>query len=425
MARQKKERIIISDEELNEIGAKQDYYEDRRSKDGFINLSLTPKGASIISDNVDDEIESKQKELLSLKKRKEELSKLEKKLEKKKKKKEKKKKKDKKNKKDKNLPESSRLLLGAIEDYKDKYHKKKKKGDKKFEGVVTSTRKRNGNKDVVSPEEAEEKAKKIKEEREKKDFEKKFEEPITLFRQTIIEVDKTLQEIDELIKETKESRARNKAVMLKDLLSAKGTLFGNKTANARAMGDLQKVRIDLELKKNKESSAASAGTDSTAQSINMMSKLFPQVVAGGKKNIISSDDSDKKKKKDKEKDNDDFLSKKDKKKKKKKYTDDDDNTFDKLAAEMIRNGEIELTPHEANIGMEGKYKVAVRKSYKNHDWEFMAIDNYGNEIKGFKDKHPGVLPKKKGVNLWFDDEKNIAKDRTVDRVYPVIQVAYL
>jgi len=399
----KKDTFRISNDEIKQAGFKKDFYEDSRGYNGFIKVNLNSKTVNFLNNNVDDKIEEKQRELEYLKKQRKEIEEIQKTLKEKEeknlsKKEKKKRKKDKK--KLKNLPESSRILLGAIEEYKDKFHKDKKDKDSKFDGVTSKSKDGKSNKDDDDDD-------KKREEKDKKIFEKKFEEPLTLMRQTIIDVDKTLQDIDKLIEETKESRARNRAIMLKDLFSTKSALFNNRSMNARAMGDLQKIRIELELKKQKESGESNEKNKNIA----LITRAFPQLMNNSGKNKFS--DSDKK-------DND----KKDKKKK--KYREDnDEERFLNRASKLIRDEDIELSPHEASIEMEGKYKIAIKKSFKTGDWQFVALDNHGSEIRNFKDKYPGLLPKRKNVDLRFDDEQDIAKDRRTDIIYPVIPVPHL
>jgi hypothetical protein len=414
MARQKKYRV--PDEEIEDSGVKKDFFSDQRASSGFIKIRLSDSGASLMARSTEREIENRQKELEVLRERQRKLDKIEEKLEKKSKKGGKKEKK--KNKKDKkklkSLPESSRILFGAIEEYKEKYHKSKKdkkKEQKEFDGI--SSRAKGGSNTKANEEEE----KKRKEEREKKEFEKKFEEPITLLRQTVLEVDKTLEEIDKLIAETKESRARNRGIMLKDLFSAKSSLFGNRTVNARAIGDLQKVKLEMDVKRLKETAAT--GNEKN-QNISLLARAFPHLVANAGKLLTSDDDNSGKKDKDKDKDRD-----KDKKKKRSRDRGDDEGKFLERASRLLRDGDLELTPHEASIDMEGKYQVVVKKSFKNHEWEFTALDQNGKEIRNFKEKHPGLLPKKKHHDLRFDDNADVAKCQKTDRVFQVIPVGYL
>ena len=408
----KKESIGISNDELKDLNIKADYYDDQRGKEGFIRVMLNKKATTILADNIDDKIESKQRELEYLKDQRKEIATVKKsviksgsvsKKEKKKKKKEKKKLK--------NMPESSKLLIGAIEEYKNKFHGSKKN---KFDGVTYKSKNKAG---VEKTDEEADEQKRV--ERDKKIFDKKFEEPITILRQVIIEVDKTIQDIDSLIEETKISRARNKNTMLKDLLMAKSSLFSNKTTNARSIGDRQKIREEIQIRKAKEDGP---GENEKNRNIALISRAFPQIIGGFKDSNKNKDsDNDKKKESDKEKKKD-----KDSDKKRKRYRDDD--TDDRLlsrASKLIKDGSIELTAHEAGIHLEGRYRVAVMKSYKTGDWKFIATDNDGKVIKNFETDNPGLLPKKKHTNLRFDDERDACKCLRTDIAYQVISVPNL
>jgi len=413
MAKNKISRIRVTEEEMEELGLKEDFYQDQRSSNGFIKVSLSPWGASILNDTIEEQIEAKRKELEELRKKYSKLEDIEEKgLSKKEKKKLKKKKKKlkKEKKRLKKMPESAKLLFSAIEEYKDKYHKDKKKKKDKFQFDGISVKEKNKKKEnQLSEEEIE----KRKEEKERKEFEKRFEEPLALIRENLIDMTETLTEINEMIKETKESRARNKHVMLKDLLSTKVNLFNARASSARSMADIQRSRVDLELKKVKEKGAVG---DERTRNIAMMNKFFPQLLASGALNKSFG--------KSKDEDDDDYKDKYKKKKKKIKNKDGEEN-FEKRVTQLLKDGDIELSPHELAIDMEGKYKVAIMKSFKTGDWSVIALDLNDKIIKDFKEKYPGLLPKKKELDLKWDDERDLARDRKTDRVFQVIQVPYL
>jgi hypothetical protein len=409
MARTKISKIQISDDEIEDLGLKKDYHESKRSSSGYIKVSLSAWGASMLNQNMENKIEQKRRELEDLRKKHSTLEEIEErglsKKEKKKLKKDKEKRKKEK-KKLKRMPESTRLLHGAIEEYKDKYHKKKDKDKGKFSGI--SSKEKGGRKTELSEEEIE----KRKDEKEQKEFEKKFEEPLALIRENLIDMSETLVDINDMVKETKESRSRSKHIMLKDLISAKVSLFSARATSARSMADIQRTRIDLELKKVKEKGT---GGDEKTKNIAMMNKFFPQLLASGAFNSKGG----------KSKDDDDDDNKKDKKKKNKLKNRGEEESFEKRVSKLVKNGDIEMTPHELSIDMEGKYKVAIMKSFKTDECQVIAIDNNGKIIRDFKDKYPGLLPKKKDLDLKFDDEKDLVKCKRTDQVFQVIQVPHL
>jgi hypothetical protein len=407
-------KVRISDEELEQKEIKKDFFEDNRSSNGYIKVSFSPVGASILNKGIDDDIERKQKELEQLRKQRSKFEDIEESVTKKDKKKMKKDKKKKKKEKErlKNLPESSKLLYGAVEAYKDKFFGKdgknkdgKKKND--YDGAFGTQKKKSSDSD----DDDEEKVQRKKEEREKKEFEKRFEEPLSLIRENIIDMSETLVEINDMIKETKESRGRSKHIMLKDLIMAKTSLFSARASSASSMSNIQKTRLDIEMKKVKESSG---GMDERTKNIANMNKFFPQLLASGK---LSGS------KKDKDKDDD--RDKSDKKKKKKNRNRDVEEKFETRVTKLINSGEMKLTPHEASIDMEGKYKIIVMKSIKTGDWRFAATDNNGRILKDFKDKHPGLMPKTKHAKMRFDDEKDIAKDTNTDTIYQVLNLPFI
>lgn len=411
MARTKISKISVSDDEIEDLGLKKDYYEGKRSGNGYIKVSLSSWGASMLNKNMENKIEQKRRELEELRKKHSQLEEIEEKgLSKKEKKqlKKDKKKKKKEKKKLKNMPESARLLHGAIEEYKDKFYKKKDKDkDKgKFSGIST---KEKAKKQELSEEEIERR----KEEKDQKEFEKKFEEPLALIRENLIDMSEALGDLNDMIKETKESRSRSKHIMLKDLISAKVNLFNARASSARSIADIQRSRIDLELKKTKDKAA---GGDEKTKNIALMNKFFPQLLASGAFNT---------KGKSKDDDDNDKDSKKDKKKKNKLKNRTEEESFEKRVTKLLKDGDIEMSPHELAIDMEGKYKVAIMKSFKNGDWAVVAVDNNGKILRDFKDKYPGLLPKRKELDLKWDDEKDLCKCKRTDQVFQVIQVPNL
>jgi hypothetical protein len=427
----RKKTLVATSEEIEEAGLKKDFFSDRRNSDGYIKLSFNEYGAQRMAQAAERRIEQRQAEIDQLRSQHKKFEKLEDKLETKakeenKKKSKKDKKREKKEKKRlKNLPESSRILFAAVEEYTDRHHKSKKdrkKEREEFEGVSEKVKPNRAPKEKTP--EQEEAERKRKEAKDQMDFEMKFDEPITLHRQTIIEVDKTLQEISMMLEETKLSRARNRNVMIKDLLSAKGSLLGNRISSANGIASIQKTKLDAAAKK---ADASKGEQNEKNQNINLLAKAFPQLVSGGLASASVSAAGGKGKGKDKDdvKDDKDKDKGKGGKKKEKRRSQEDDDDFMSTATKLIKSGDFKLTPHEAAIGIEGKYKVAIKKSFSTQEWKFIAIDHNGNEIANFKEKHPGVLPKRKDHDIRFDDDKDIARCRRTDQMFQVIQVPYM
>jgi hypothetical protein len=200
--------------------------------------------------------------------------------------------------------------------------------------------------------------------------------------------------------------------MIKDLLGAKVGIYSNKTQAIGKLSDMQKVRIELSLKKSKEE-----GPDQNQKNkdIVAISRAMPFLLANGTKKKNDDDDDEKESKKDKQK-----------RWKDKKYNADEyEDKFDKHAAGLIKSGKIELSPHEAAIEMEGKYIAAIKKSFKTQEWCVIALDNNGMEIKNFTEKYGKILPKRKNLDLKFDDERGVAKDRSTDQIFQLILVPYI
>lgn len=410
---------VATNADLEEAGLKADALSNMRSDNGYIKLNMTTLGARKMRDQMERTIEERQRELDNLRRQHVKMEDTTDRViftEKKKKKKDKKGGKNKKGKKHKNngMSEASLILKSAIEEYRNKFIKKDKK-DKgsEYAGVTSKAKKQ------ATPLTEEEKQKR-QEAKAQEQFEKRFEEPLALIRLGINDMDDTMKDINTLIQETKESRARNKHLVHKDLLTSKIGLLNSRISAAKSMADIQRIRMDIESKKAKET--AQNGDDKT-RNIAMMNKFFPQLIASGAMSAgpgtSKSDTDEKGKNKD--------SGKKNGKPKKRHRADEVEGKLERRMAKLIDDGEINLTPHELAIDMEGKYRPAIMRSFKNpDDWKVIAIDpSTDSIIKDFKDKYPGVLPKKKELDLRFDDEKDVARCRRTDVLFTVIQVPHL
>lgn len=90
---------------------------------------------------------------------------------------------------------------------------------------------------------------------------------------------------------------------------------------------------------------------------------------------------------------------------------------------MKHKDELSFTAYEKHINMEGKYTLAVLADADkpSSNWKFIAIDNDGKEIKGFKDKYGDLVPKKSECHMSF----NVAKMRVVDKNTSITYKLYL
>ena len=88
-----------------------------------------------------------------------------------------------------------------------------------------------------------------------------------------------------------------------------------------------------------------------------------------------------------------------------------DDMLEKREKELVKSGEIEYSDYDRNIEWEGKFDIAIKKSWTDGEFKFVAIDDDGNIIKGVP---KSMLPSKKSVQLKFDDEKETLYERTQD-----------
>ena len=109
--------------------------------------------------------------------------------------------------------------------------------------------------------------------------------------------------------------------------------------------------------------------------------------------------------------------------KSKKRTKDDEELATALAQELMsRKGEFSFTAHEKAIAIEGTYTFAIQCDPLDPDgtWKMVALDKKGKLIKGFKEEHGDLFPKKKNMKLRFDINKGKAYDSNSGKSYKLL-----
>ena len=91
-----------------------------------------------------------------------------------------------------------------------------------------------------------------------------------------------------------------------------------------------------------------------------------------------------------------------------------------LAKALGKHPDIKFTAAERFLNIEGTWNCVVIADSDDpkSDWRFAAIDpSTGKIIKDFKEKYPGLLPKKKNARMQFDVNRNKAYDKASGRTY--------
>lgn len=102
---------------------------------------------------------------------------------------------------------------------------------------------------------------------------------------------------------------------------------------------------------------------------------------------------------------------------------DDSDLANALGKALLKHkDEIEFTPYEKHINMEGKYTLAVAADADkpSSNWKFIALDKDGKEIKGFKDKYGELIPKKSDCHMSFDTSKLRVTDKNTSITYKLL-----
>lgn len=259
---------------------------------------------------------------------------------------------------------------------------------------------------------------------------KRFSPVVAMLHDTITEFDQIADEIEEDLKTSRNtSRTMYRSSQIGNLISAKNS----KLSAVKELASVAKTVSDLEYKKEKDKKDTE-GSDTSRE----ISSFGARYLRGS----FDIFDAGKKKKKDKDKDD-----KKPNKNKTTKVIDDDDeddtgsikstkyrppdgdeNTEQEMAMEFFKALEnnkenINFTPAERYVSMEGKYtiKVAADPLDLENTWRFVPISNKtGKEIPDFKDKYPGLLPRKRKCRMKFDMNRMKVTDLNTSKTYKLL-----
>lgn len=283
-----------------------------------------------------------------------------------------------------------------------KKYKKDKKKKKKYEKMVKKKKLNKPSKTTPT--------KTLKKDVFKSEVSEKFKEVEVITRENISKIDETIlildKKINELTSSSERVRGRDKA--LADYISAKTSLLSSRQKAATDILSNRAKIYDIQMRKERDTNNAS-GKDS-----DIIAKLFPGIALNSTlgSNVTnhlldSGKNKDSKKKK--------------KGKKDKQFYSENEDSFMRRERELIESGDIEYSKYDANIEYEGKFDVAIKKSYKDGEWKFVAIDGDGQ----FIDVPKSMLPSKKVTKMKFDDEKDVALDVNSNRMYTVYSVPYI
>lgn len=365
----------------------------KRNEDGFIVLTPTAKRADEQADSLTTSISSLEEKLEQFRKEKAKIEKFKKTDEYKESKKKEKKGKFKKQKQ--NLLDmvfnNADHLAEEEEDEEDSENykdiKKKKKSEKKETTLDTT-------------------------------YGKRFTPVVSMLHDTIHEFDKIAEGIqEELDSPQLRGKSMYRSNQISNLISAKNS----KLSAVKELAQVATTISNLEYKKDKDKKAEE-GSD-TSKAISMLGAKY---LRGGF-DTREEQKTKKNKKKKKYDDEDDDVGTIKKSSGKSKDDDDDRDDDDRaLAAQLARalgkHKDISFTPAEKFLSAEGTYNIRVLVDPDDKDdWKYVACDpKTGKIISDFKDKFPGLLPKKKNARMQFDINRNKAYDKESGRSYQLL-----
>lgn len=259
---------------------------------------------------------------------------------------------------------------------------------------------------------------------------KRFSPVVAMLHDTITEFDQIADEIEEDLKNSRNtSRTMYRSSQIGNLISAKNS----KLSAVKELASVAKTVSDLEYKKEKDkkdSEGSNASREISALGARYLRGSF-DIFDAGKKKKKDKDKDDKKPAKGKnskvveDDDEDDAGSIKSTKY---RPPDGDENTEHEMAMEFFKALEnnkenINFTPAERYVSMEGKYtiKVAADPLDLDNTWRFVPISNKtGKEIPDFKDKYPGLLPRKRKCRMKFDMNRMKVTDLNTSKTYKLL-----
>lgn len=404
MPRKKKPDIIPEVDVIKARVNRSDPCDKYRDDDGFIRVTRSKYGEGTKKEAISKKLSEQEEKIQKLK---EKLGNIE--LDDKPKKKDKK---GKKKKKKKDIFEEA-LMNSVPKDFadfiKDGKKDKGKKGKKKDKKGKKKHKLNDDGEDLLGLRVKEKKDKKSSQKsqnKQKSEVEQRFKEVEKLSKENMQEIEKTMKFVDDRIEDIMKSsdRMRGKDTALSNYFQAKSTLINSKQSAVKDILNTRTKVYDIEIKKERQTSSENAShTD-------LIARVFPSIVKDGNlSNAIAKDinlsgknkDSKKKKKKNKSKGMDDLLMKREK--------------------QLIDKGELKYNVYDENIHLEGKYTVAIKKSWTDGDYKFVAVDK-NNKIIDIPKK---LLPKKSNCNMKFDDEKDVGLEQNTGKIYRVIPVPTL
>ena len=249
---------------------------------------------------------------------------------------------------------------------------------------------------------------------------KRFSPVVSMLHDTIHEFDKIAADIQkELDSPQLKSKSMYRSNQIGNLISAKNS----KLSAVKELASVATTISNLEYKKDKDRKSEEGSDTSKA-----ISNLGAKYLRGGFD--LPGDRKSKKDKKKKKYDSDDDSSTVGSIKKASKAandTDDDSDENDReLAAQLAKalgkHKDIKFTAAERFMNIEGTYNIAVQadSDHPDKDWKFVALNEKGKIISDFKDKYPGLLPKRKNARMQFDMNRLKAYDKNSGRTYKLL-----
>lgn len=257
---------------------------------------------------------------------------------------------------------------------------------------------------------------------------KRFSPVVSMLHDTIVEFDQIADDISkELANARNQGKTMYRSSQIGNLISAKNS----KLSAVKELASVVKTLSDLEYKKDKDKQAAEGGD--TNKAISALGAKYLRTAdifgsgggkgkknkkgkkgSGGKLSESTRDDDDE----DDELDDDDDIGTI----KKQRERDQRELAAEFAKTLQTKKGDIQLTPHERFIAMEGKYEIwVVLNPMDESDWKFVAVDpKTKKEIKGFRDSYPGLLPKRKACRMVFDLGRLRAQDKNSSRYYKLV-----
>lgn len=279
---------------------------------------------------------------------------------------------------------------------KDKKKKKKKKKNKKDNEIRGFEDLHLFDNEKISPEEK-------KKQKENDDFyEYRFRGSLKLLTNLMQEINISTKDARDYLEKMKSGKVKASPNSITNQTSCISTLLANKLSTIKEITAVNSKISELELKK--AAALEKSGKGKQDEEMNqklLIDKMFDKILDSDATNIPEINDSYDELLSDGSKESEEFIEK----------------SIDERIQELEDSGELEFTETERAFKYEkDNVRVCVKKNINNNRWEFVALNEDGDELFDYP------LPNKKSIGRMKFDMDELKATDSMKREYDIIPV---